>query len=111
VDAFLHLCKGIGGIRIIVWGSKDVLDECILQSLFEEFYDSMAVNIKFCGCDELFEPGDESVQVVFVLQCLKFTIGVVLLVGVSERILEIGFKGGPVSFTCFWYVSSDVVLK
>jgi len=42
-DAFLHVCKGIGGVWIIVWGSEDVLDEYALQSLFEEFYDSMAV--------------------------------------------------------------------
>ena len=71
----------------------------------------MAVNVKLHGCDELFEPGDEHVQVILVFQCLKFMIGIILLVGVSERILEIDFKGGPVSFICFWYIGGDVVLK
>jgi len=111
MNAFLHFCKGIGGIQIIVRGSEDVLDECILQSLFEDFCDSVAVNVKLCGCDKLFEPGDEGVQVIFVFQHHKFMIGVVLLVGVSERVLEIGFKGGLVSFISFWYVSGNVVLK
>jgi len=110
-DTFLHCCEGIGGIWIIVWGSEDIPNKCVLYSLFEEFNDSMAVNVKLCGCDKLFEPGDECVQVICVPQFLKLAIGVILLVGVSEGVFEIGFKGGLVSFICFWYIGSDVALK
>jgi len=46
-----------------------------------------------------------------VPQFLKFTVGVVLLIGVSERVLEIGFKGGPVGFVPFWYIGGNVALK
>jgi len=110
-DAFLHFCEGIGGVWIIVCGSEDVPDKRVLYSLFEEFYNSMAIDVKLHSCDKLFEPGDECVQVIAMPQLLKLAVGVILLVGVSEGILEIGFKGGPVSFICFWYIGGNVALK
>jgi len=62
--------QSVSGIWIIVWSSEDILDECVLQSCFEDFYDSMAVNIKLRSCDKLFEPGDKGIQVIPMFQCL-----------------------------------------
>ena len=71
----------------------------------------MAVDVEFCSCDELLEPGNERVQVIFVLQCLKFAVGIVFLVCVSEHVCEVSQEGGLVDFVSFWYIGSDVVLK
>ena len=50
----------------------------------------MTVDVEFRGCDKLFEPGDEHVQVIAVPQFLKLAICVVLLVRISERVCEVG---------------------